>query len=249
MMSDMQTEARVEGTVEQRVAMAAGGTGLVLRPQPRHWIVWPLVCALVVLAFGLMVRDWPQFTAAEYRVDQFLAQPRNGFLDWLALLLNDLFGIAFGPWLAAGVGFFLVARRKAVSALALAAGLVAGSGSCWVMKLLVARNSGMGEPFWMNYYPSGHVAFAASLGVAAYWLSNETLWRRLVLLGSALGVAGVAWSRLYLGAHYPTDVLAACLLTQAAAGFTAGAWNKYLPRLLRRFRGSDRASGNSASQV
>lgn len=230
----MQSEARVEGTLEQRVAIAAVGSGLVLRPQPRRWIVWPIVCALVVLAFGLMLRDWPQFTAAEYRLDQFLAQHRNGFLDWLAFLLNDLFGIAFGPWLAAGVGLFLVARRKALSALALVASLVAGSGSCWVMKLLVARNSSTGEPFWMNYYPSGHVAFAASLGVAAYWLSNETKWRRFVLLGSALMVAAVAWSRLYLGVHYPTDVLAACVLTPAAAGLTAGAWNMYLPSLLRR---------------
>jgi membrane-associated phospholipid phosphatase len=233
MMGDMQTEAGAMGTLDQGVAGATDGSVLVLRPQPRHWIVWPMVSALVVLAFGLIVRELPQFTAAEYRIDRILAQYRNDFLDWLALGLSALFGIAFGPWLAAVLALFLVARQKVLSAVALTASLVAGCGSCWAMKLLVARQSGRGDPFWLNYYPSGHVAFAASLGIAFYWLLSETRWRRLVLLGSVLMIAAVAWSRLYLGVHYPTDVLASCVLTPAAAGFAAGAWNKYLPKLLR----------------
>ncbi|MGO4857980.1 phosphatase PAP2 family protein [Arthrobacter sp. 2MCAF14] len=164
-------------------------------------------------------------------MDHFLAQRRSGFLDWLALLLNDLFGIASGTWLATGAGLFLLASRKVMSAFALAASLLAGCGSCWVMKLLVARHSPTTEPLWISY-PSGHVAFVASLGVAAYWLSNETRWRGLVLLGGVLMVAVVGWSRLYLGVHYPTDVLSASVLTLAATGFAAGMWNKYLPKLL-----------------
>ncbi|WP_284755460.1 phosphatase PAP2 family protein [Arthrobacter sp. efr-133-R2A-120] len=191
-----------------------------------------MVGAIVVLAFGLIVRELPQFTGAEYRIDRILGQHRTGFLDWLAFGLNDIFGIAFGPWLAAGGGLFLVVRQKGLSALALVASIAAGCASCWLMKLLVSRHSPTTEPVWISY-PSGHVAFAASLGVAAYWIFNETRWRRHVLLGSVLMVAIVAWSRLYLAVHYPTDVLASCLLTLAAAGFAAGAWNRYLPKLLR----------------
>lgn len=53
-------------------------------------------------------------------------------------------------------------------------------------------------------FPSGHSTFAAALAVL-FMLRYPRGW--MVALGLAL-IAGMGWSRLWLGVHYPADVLA-----------------------------------------
>lgn len=63
-------------------------------------------------------------------------------------------------------------------------------------------------------FPSGHTASATLLyGIAALWLASRTAGagrRAAIVAGAALMVALVGASRLYLGVHYASDVLAAC---------------------------------------
>ncbi|MDC8760041.1 phosphatase PAP2 family protein [Janthinobacterium fluminis] len=62
-------------------------------------------------------------------------------------------------------------------------------------------------------FPSGHTATATVLYglLGAYLVCRTPKWgaRAAIALGAALMVALVALSRIYLGAHYPSDVLAA----------------------------------------
>ncbi len=63
-----------------------------------------------------------------------------------------------------------------------------------------------------NGFPSDHTAFAFGVAGALVW------WRRLLGLVAVLGAALVAFARVYVGVHWPTDVLAG-----AAIGLVAGA--------------------------
>jgi undecaprenyl-diphosphatase len=66
--------------------------------------------------------------------------------------------------------------------------------------------------FAMASYPSGHaIATVAVLVTVAYLLYRERGWRWPVVLVALLGAVSL-YSRLYLGVHWPSDVLAGVLV-------------------------------------
>ena len=58
-------------------------------------------------------------------------------------------------------------------------------------------------------FPSGHSFFAVTLyGMMAYWLTRATPARRWVWVPAVLLILAIGFSRIYLGVHYASDVLA-----------------------------------------
>jgi membrane-associated phospholipid phosphatase len=85
-------------------------------------------------------------------------------------------------------------------------------------------------------YPSGHALVSAALACALVAICWKSRWRALVAALAAVYVLGVGFSRLYLGVHYPSDVLAGWLL---AATWVAGLSALLAPqrRMVERARG------------
>jgi membrane-associated phospholipid phosphatase len=182
-------------------------------------------------------------------------------LDTLDLrALAALYGGAHGAWGPTMVVITLIGGGWAVLALlpllawtrtrrfglALALAIVAQATSVWALKLAVGRVRpwialGFPPPFGAPHdgsFPSGHASgsfcVAAFLAVAlpavpVGWPAAP--WRRL-LAGATIALAVlVAVSRVYLGAHFPSDVLAGGLFG-ACIGAAAG--SLYLGRERRR---------------
>lgn len=85
-----------------------------------------------------------------------------------------------------------------------------------------------GEPATSSF-PSGHVAAsAATYGCLALAVSAWTRYRvrGVLLLAAGMLVAAVALTRLYLGMHYPTDVMASLLF---APTWVAVCWHVLQP--------------------
>jgi membrane-associated phospholipid phosphatase len=57
-------------------------------------------------------------------------------------------------------------------------------------------------------FPSGHATATMLFTVALVVLTWRQRWRIWVWLGSGGFVLAIAWTRLYLGVHYPSDILA-----------------------------------------
>jgi membrane-associated phospholipid phosphatase len=72
------------------------------------------------------------------------------------------------------------------------------------------------QPLPLDYsFPSGHSLLSMILLVALVHLTWGSRWCRWVMLFGGLFVVGIGWTRVYLGVHYPSDVLAGWMLAIA----------------------------------
>ncbi|OGX90214.1 phosphatase PAP2 family protein [Hymenobacter coccineus] len=77
-------------------------------------------------------------------------------------------------------------------------------------------------------FPSGHAMGSAALVLAACLLLARSRWRWLAWVLGALFVLGVGTSRMYLGVHYPSDVVAGWV---ASVGWVSGVYLLFSPYL------------------
>lgn len=66
-------------------------------------------------------------------------------------------------------------------------------------------------------FPSGHAMSSMVTVATLLVLSWHTRWRGVVLALGSVYVVGIGWTRLYLGVHYPSDVLAGWMIAIAWA--------------------------------
>ncbi len=127
----------------------------------------------------------------------------------------------------------LVLRRHWHGALALTVSVAACQAVVALIKHLVARGRPPGDDALVHAggysFPSAHsatsVAFYGVLGLIAAHELRGGLTRRSAIAAAGLVCAAVGVSRVYLGAHYPTDVLAGWLVGCVIA---LGSWRAAL---------------------
>lgn len=190
-----------------------------------------------------MAKDLPGFGTGEFSLDQELSRNHNTVLTAVAMTLNYVFSPLGGLLAIAAVALYLlVVRKSPVNAVAFGGVAAAGWLSSQFFKILVERQrpnpallfDPLAPETGSNSFPSGHVALAVGLAWAFYFLSRNTQWARLAAAAGIAVPVIVAWSRLYIGVHYPSDVLASFLAASAAVILFAGLWNRYQERLLPR---------------
>lgn len=181
------------------------------------WVVGGFVAALLVgIAYGRWLQstgDWAAGLPWERRVMLRLHTQLPALLDQVMLIL-PWFGtnITLAPLVAVAAVWLVIARRRADLALHL---LVVQAGS-WVLNPLIKAMFDRPRPeLWpqrgqhaFSAYPSGHaIASISVLVTVAILLYRERGWR-WPLWGVAALIVVSLYSRLYLGVHWPTDVIA-----------------------------------------
>ncbi len=66
-------------------------------------------------------------------------------------------------------------------------------------------------------FPSGHAMASMGFVMALVILTWKCPWRIWVWLLGSLFVLSIAWTRLYLGVHYPSDIVAGWMISMAWA--------------------------------
>jgi undecaprenyl-diphosphatase len=214
------------------VAAVVVGVGWGYRHYMSTWLatsarVGGLSLGVTVLAVEVSHGGW--LTGVDHSVTAWLVAHRDPTMDRIALAVST----ALGPTEIAMVAIVAavivgIKSRSALCGLTLLATVGGASLSCWLIKLLVARTRpplAVQETLERDFsFPSGHVTGTAALvamsAVAAAVLASRAA-AVLLAVGGGIAVSAVGLSRLYLGVHWLTDVIAAVLL--AAAVVTIGA--------------------------
>lgn len=156
---------------------------------------------------------------------------RGGILDTLMTTFTHM-GDGGGLFLAATACLLCFPRTRRVGVTALMALAIGFLCTNVLLKQLVARPrpwlevAGLlplveeGDP---NSFPSGHTC-AAFAFAGALLGTLPVRWGRVLALGAALAMGA---SRLYVGVHYPTDVLAGAVIG-LLAGWLATWLSKHL---------------------
>jgi undecaprenyl-diphosphatase len=232
------TEARAVAATgaltEAEVGAATGPPDDLHRSPPltfrqiRHRRPWLLPAALTVVVVlgavaavhrgGLLVWDKPI-------TDAFVSL-RSPWIDRAALWASRL-GSTPVVLIAGAAGVALAARRCHSVAIVMLVTVAARPPVEWLLKELVGRPRPAGARLVVGTgfsYPSGHVlAAAATWGfvpvIAGLYIHRRWVWWALTTLAWSV-IALVAWSRVWLGVHWISDVvgsLAIALIALSAA--------------------------------
>jgi membrane-associated phospholipid phosphatase len=229
-----------QNVVRSRVLMARRRRDLRFRVLPYdgfHLINFAALF-LTVLALSLVFLDpyvsvWHAHLSPRL-VDLFRTVTRFGKSDWilistglffLAVLLLDASGLR--PRLRARRALRTLAAGYVFAAVALA-GIIANLSKNIIGRArpkLFNETGSLSFDFWSGdstwaSFPSGHATTAMALGVALALLFPRLRWVFLCLC------LWIALSRLFVGAHYPSDVIAGIML----GGITAWVMARALAR-------------------
>jgi undecaprenyl-diphosphatase len=208
-------------------------TRRLLRAQYAYAVGLAAFAVLAVLAKANAYFAWDVRVAAAVQsislpgmaeLMRLVSVPGNGVTSW-------------GVVGAAMAVFFLVKRRSEAFGVLLSAG--GGSALNRVLKYVIARPRPTLEHVrvsgeWAHEsFPSGHVTFYVCffgfLFFVAFALLPRGSWARKVACGlAALPVLLIGLSRVYLGAHWPSDTLGAYLFS--------GLWLAFSLDLYRRWK-------------
>ncbi|KQR50704.1 hypothetical protein ASF88_15800 [Leifsonia sp. Leaf336] len=200
-------------------------------------IVLPLCVILLLVLAGLAITASPAVTAADLAAIRALESARTPLVD--AIALTD--SVVFSP-VAAFVIVALVSavawfgRRSPGSAVAFAAlALLPWFGSTLV-KDIVRRPRPLSADLPHHVltdtgfsFPSGHTSFAVALGLALLIVFGRGRLRRPLLVFAILAPLLTAFSRVYLGVHNPSDVLASLVYATAAVLLVLALLRRFAP--------------------
>lgn len=173
-----------------------------------------LLFLVPLILFALLAED-----VAEQEVLPFdrpvMLWLHSGSTPWLTAVMEavtQLGGLVVVPVAAVVVATALWRRGSRTSAVLLAAAVVGSTLLNSVLKAVFRRAR---PDFWEHLvtensysFPSGHAMATMSLAAALVVLAWGTRWRWATVMAGAVYVLAVGISRMYLGVHYPSDILA-----------------------------------------
>lgn len=133
-------------------------------------------------------------------------------LDKLVVGVTSLGDVISVVTITAGLLTFLAYRKKWQAFTQVAFGMAGAGLLNFTLKLIFERDR---PQLWewviheSSYsFPSGHAMLTGALAFTLIILAWRTSYRYLAVAGGVVYIVLIGFSRLYLGVHYPTDIIA-----------------------------------------
>lgn len=184
-----------------------------------------LAALLGVMALAALLIGFPHLEVLDQGLMTIVQAERSAAMDYAAVLITR-FG-DFNTQLVAGalLAAILLLARRWQAGLFVAACLLLSSIGTTLLKQLLARTRPdvLLQPLESYSLPSGHssaaFAFFLALGILA-GRGSPARTRLTWLLVASLPALAIALSRVYLGVHWPSDILAGALLAASSCALS-----------------------------
>ena len=184
--------------------------------------------AIPLLVFGMLADDVLEHErfAFDLPIQMFLHHRATATLDHLMILLSQ----AGSAWVTVPVDVLVAVAFLARARYRHAAFWLLAVGGAAALNAIAKQEFSRARPaLWISpapettfSFPSGHAMQTAAIVAALVALLWHTRWRVPAVLFGGLFALGVGLSRIYLGVHFPSDVLAAWA---ASIGWVAGLYS------------------------
>jgi undecaprenyl-diphosphatase len=176
-----------------------------------------IAASVIFISLSWKVATYAPIVVLDTQIANWLHKHGTAELTAFMIAVTDFHSILGTSLLAAAFGVVLARLRQWYWLVTLALAMGGGMALNSLLKEAFARIRPYFEDPWVSLtsysFPSGHTAGAVLFyGVlAAFLVSRFYLPRQRIacVVGAVLAIALVAFSRMYLGAHYLSDVVAA----------------------------------------
>lgn len=138
-------------------------------------------------------------------------------LDRVMVILTNLGGVVAISSLTGALIIYLLYKRRKYAALMMAFGVGGAAVINLILKSIFERTR---PDLWTQIitevsfsFPSGHAMGSSALALSIILILWRTKWRTISIVIGSFYVLIIGLTRLYLGVHYPTDVIGGWLMS------------------------------------
>ena len=142
----------------------------------------------------------------------WIASHRNAYLNAITVVMSVLGGLP-STLIISGIGCLILSKSKKYTEIWFVLLSITGSAALgWLLKYAIDRPRPdevyrMVETYGASF-PSAHSIYAAVLGCSVIFIFRTHAQAKLFIMLGCFWLVCMGLSRVYLAAHYPTDVLA-----------------------------------------
>ena len=171
-----------------------------------------LYAGFFLFIFSVLMLFTPSLNPFDLVMVEWMSQHRTVQLNTISITLSVMGGMPFVLFLTTIWCLHQAWCKKYTNIVFTSLGLIGSIATVWLLKYIISRPRPLEMYHLVNSYgasfPSAHSIYAAALGCLAIYLSQKHPQHTLICLCAFIWLLIMGFSRVYLGVHFPSDVLA-----------------------------------------
>ncbi|TSH70852.1 phosphatase PAP2 family protein [Acinetobacter sp. RF15A] len=170
-----------------------------------------LFVGILLLIFSVLLLNIAALSRLDLLSMQWLSEYRTQILNQIAQSLSVIGGMPFVLFLSTLWCISLLWYKKYASVIFICIGVIGGILLAWLLKFVIARprppaSFHLVESFGSSF-PSAHSLYAACLSCLAIYIYRQHSRHTIIIMIAVGWLLIMGISRVYLGVHFPSDVI------------------------------------------